>query len=71
MQTTYEQAQLNNSVTFVEMLDILVKIVPLKMLAICQKVGHYFKVCQTSWKPQYRCNKEDSSDPRAEISYRF
>jgi len=31
MQTTYEQAQLNNSATFVEMLDVLVKIVPLKM----------------------------------------
>ena len=31
MQTTYEQAQLNNTATFVEMLDILVKIVPLKM----------------------------------------
>ena len=31
MQTTYEQAQLNNSATFVEMLGILVKIVPLKL----------------------------------------
>ena len=31
METTYEQAQLNNSATFVGMLDILVKIVPLKM----------------------------------------
>jgi len=31
MQATYEQAQLNNSATFVEMLDILVKIVPREM----------------------------------------
>jgi len=31
METNYEQAQLNNSATFVEMLDILVKIVPLKI----------------------------------------
>jgi len=31
MQTSKEQAQLNTSATFVEMLDILVKIVPLKM----------------------------------------
>ena len=48
MQTTYEQAQLNNSDTFVEMLDILVKICPAKDAAcnFCQKVGHYFKVCQ-------------------------
>ena len=31
MQTTYKQAQLNNSATFVEILDILVKIVLLEM----------------------------------------
>jgi len=37
----------------------------------CQKVGHYFKVLKTSWKPQHRCNKEDSSDARAEISHSF
>ena len=48
MQTTYEQAQLNNSATFVEMLDILVKNCPAEDDAcnVRQNVGHYFKVCQ-------------------------
>jgi len=63
---------LNNSATFVEMLDIFVKIVPPKMpLATFVKwLAIILKCVKTSWKPQYRCNK-DSSDPRAEISYSF
>ena len=47
MQTTYEQAQLNTSATFVEMFNPR-KNCPAKDAAcnFCQKVGHYFKVCQ-------------------------